>query len=162
MYKFFQLPTPIRKRMGHKTRELFLEHFQWNKSGKKWEDYFDSIEILPEELTWKSSPRIRRPEPKPEKLPPNIDHKSLARWLIQSVLREPEKLNSFMEARLTRDLMYQSSTAVTGGMYFNESSASFDGRNSRNPFNFDIAYDHMVMLCNRRNYWEQIRINTIK
>lgn len=162
MFKFFQLPTAIRKRMGHRTRELFLEHFQWHKSGKKWEDYFDSIEILPEELTWKSPPRIRNPEPKPEKLPPNIDHQSLARWLIQSVLCEPEKLNSFMEARLTRDLMYQSSTGVTGGMYFNESSASFDGKSSRNPFDLNLAYEHFVNLCNRRNMWERKRIEVIK
>ena len=162
MYKFFQLPQSVRKRKGFRTRELFLEHFQWDKSGKKWEDYFDSIDILPEELTWKSPPRIRFPEKKPDQIPPNVDFKTLAQWLIQKVLCEPEKLNSFMEARLIRDLMYQNSTGITGGMYFNESSASFDGKNSRNPFDINLAYEHFVNLCNRRNMWEKRRIEVIK
>ena len=162
MKEFLDLPHAIRKRMGFRTRELFLEHFQWDKSGKKWEDYFDSVNILSEEYTWKSQPRIRTPEAKPEKLPENISHKKLAQWLIAKVLCEPEKLNSFMESRLTRDLLYQSSTSVTGGMYFNESSASFDSRNTRNPFNLDMAYDHFVNLCNRRNFWEQKRMESIR
>jgi glycosyltransferase involved in cell wall biosynthesis len=159
--EFFDKPQEIRKMMGFNTRQKFLEHFQWDKSGKVWENYFDSQEILPIEQTWKSQPRIKQPKPKPN-LPENVKHEELAKWLIAEVLCEPERLNSFMEARLIRDLMYQSSTSVTGGMYFNESSAAFDQRTSRNPFNFDIAYDHMVNLCNKRNYWEHRRINTIK
>jgi glycosyltransferase involved in cell wall biosynthesis len=161
-YEFFQLPKSIRKKIGNRTRELFLEHFQWHKSGKKWEDYFDSVEIRPDEETWKSPPRIRMPEPKPQKIPEHMSAEDISTWLISKVLCEPEKLNTFMQARLIRDLMYQSSTASTGGMYFNESSASFDGRNTRNPFNFDIAYDHFLNLCNRRNAWEHRRIQRIK
>ena len=160
--EFLSLPQAIRKKMGHRTRELFLEHFQWDKSGKMWENYFDSVEIMPEELTWKSPLRIRQSEPKPEKIPENISYKQMARWLINSVLCEPDKINTFMEARLIRDLMYQSSTGVTGGMYFNESSASFDGRNTRNPFNFDMAYEHFANLCQRRNFWEHKRAESVK
>ena len=77
-------------------------------------------------------------------------------------LRDPSKLNSFFEARLTRDLTYKSATSSTGGMYFNESSAAFDGLNTRTPFDFDIAYDN---LCNQRtriNQWEEKRIETMK
>jgi len=162
MQEFLNLPQAIRKRHGFRTRELFIEHFQWDKSGKKWEDYFDSVQIIPEELTWKSKPRIRNPEPKPKKLPENITHQQIAQWLISKVLCEPDKLNTYLESRLIRDLLYQSSTNVTGGMYFNESSASFDTRNVRNVFNFDIAYDHFVSLCNRRNYWEHKRMESIK
>ena len=80
---------------------------------------------------------------------------------MTTVLCEPNKMNSFMEARLTRDLLYNSTTSTTGGMYFNESSAAFDGRNIRNPFNYDMAYEHMKQLCDRRNYWEDIRMKTM-
>jgi hypothetical protein len=52
--------------------------------------------------------------------------------------------------------------ATTGGMYFNESSAVFDGKQIRNPFDFDIAYDQMVYLCNRRNFWENKRLEMLK
>ena len=60
-----------------------------------------------------------------------------------------------------RDLIYHTTTGTTGGMYFNESSAAFDGKNTRSSFNFDMAYDHMVQLCNRRNMWEDKRQKAI-
>jgi glycosyltransferase involved in cell wall biosynthesis len=157
LIEFFEQPKNVRKRMGFNTREAFIEHFQWDKTGKMWEDYFDSVEIQPEEKTWKSAPRINYPKPKPKNIPDGISHEELSKWLITDVLCEPEKINSFMHTRLTRDLMYGCSTATTGGMYFNESSANFDGKNIRNPFSFDMAYDHMAALCQRRNSWEQKR-----
>jgi len=158
MQSFFEMPIEERLALGKRTRELFLEHYRWEKSGKAWEDYFDSVEIVPDHLGWSSAPRIRQPEPRPESLPNNINHNTLAKWLISNVLCEPEKLNSYLEARLTRDLMYKSHTSLTGGMYFNESSAAFDGKLNRNHFDFNMAYDHMASLCHRRNYWEQKRV----
>lgn len=155
-FEFFQKPKNIRKTIGFKTRQAFLEHFQWDKSGKKWEDYFDSVEIIPDEKSWLSPIKINNPSAKPQSLQ-NAKHDDLAKWLIKEVLCEPEKLNSFLHARLTRDLLYGCTTATTGGMYFNESSASFDGKNVRNPFNFDLAYEHFYSLCQRKNYWENRR-----
>ena len=67
-----------------------------------------------------------------------------------------------MSNRLTRDLLYKSATSTTGGMYFNESSAAFDGQQGKVPFDFDIAYNQMKGLCDRRNYWEKMRIETLK
>jgi hypothetical protein len=160
--EFFEQPVSIRRRLGFDTRQAFLKHYQWDKSGKAWENYFDSIEISETFDSWRQPPRIKDSQPKPDKLPDNVSHETLARWLITEVLCEPERVNSFMEARLIRDLMYQSSTSVTGGMYFNESSVAFDGKMARTPFNFDIAYNHMLSLCNRRNYWEQKRSELIK
>lgn len=160
--EFFKLSDEQRKNRGNQTREAFLHHYQWDKSGKAWEDYFDSVEILPDDLTWKSSPRIRNPAPKPESIPPNINHDQIARWLILNVLCEPEKVNSYMEARLIRDLTYRSTTNTTGGMYFNESSAAFDGKAARTPFDFDMAYQQMIYMCNKRNFWEQRRMETFK
>jgi glycosyltransferase involved in cell wall biosynthesis len=162
MKDFFSLSVEERLSWGEKTRANFEKFYQWNKSGKVWEDYFDSVEIEPYEKTWHSKPRIFNPAPKPENLPNNMEHDKLARWLITSVLCEPEKVNTFMEARLIRDLMYKTTTALTGGMYFNESSAAFDPRSARNPFDFDIAYQHMISLCNKRNYWEQKRAEKFK
>lgn len=157
MQQFFTLSKEERSELGNKTREAFQKHYQWNKSGKMWEDYFDSVEIQPYEKTWHSPPKIRKPAPKPENIPPNTEYDKLARWLITDVLCEPERINSYMEARLVRDLTYRTTTSVTGGMYFNESSAAFDGKLARNPFDFDTAYDQMVNLSNKRNLWEKKR-----
>jgi hypothetical protein len=161
MLEFFKMLPEDRKSMGVKTREAFEKFYTWQNSGKMWEDYFDSVEILPDELTWKSPPRIHQPAQKPSKIPENAEYDKLARWLITNVLCEPDKVNSFMEARLIRDLMYKATTATTGGMYFNESSAAFDGKMARTPFDFDIAYKQMLTLCNRRNFWEQRRFNAL-
>jgi len=78
------------------------------------------------------------------------------------VLGEPEKIGTFMESRMTRDLTYKQQTSSTGGMYFNESSAAFDGINSRQSFDFNVAYDQMRYMCERRNKWEEVRINKLK
>ena len=159
--EFFEKPRNIRRTMGFKTRQAFLEHFQWDKTGKMWSDYFDSIDIIPDEKGWLSPPIFNQPKPKPQSIE-NIKHDDLARWLIKEVLCEPDKINSFMQARLTRDLLYGCSTSTTGGMYFNESSASFDGKNIRNPFNFEMAYDHFASLCHRKNMWEKRRAEVFK
>jgi glycosyltransferase involved in cell wall biosynthesis len=155
--EFFDLPQEIRKQQGFKTRNNFLEHFQWDKSGRVWESYFDTVEVKPSSETWMSPIDIQRPDPMPEELPPNVRHSELAKWLITNVLKEPSKIDSFMEARLVRDLLYECSTATTGGMYYNEMSASFDGRNTRQQFGIKEAYNNMAALRNRKNYWEQKR-----
>ena len=149
--EFFDLPQEIKeeKQQGFKTRNNFLEHFQWDKSGRVWESYFDTVSKTISE-TWMSPVDIQRPDPMPEELPPNVRHSELARWLITNVLKEPSKIDSFMEARLVRDLLYECSTATTGGMYYNEMSTGFDGRNTRQQFGIKEAYNNMAALRNRK------------
>ena len=105
---------------------------------------------------------MHTPAEKPNDMPQNANHSDIAKWLILNVLGDPSRLDTFFEARLTRDLMYKSVTASTGGMYFNESSAAFDGLNVRSNFSFDDAYDNLLGQCNRRNSWEQKRIEVIQ
>jgi len=159
--EFFDKSPEERRAIGEKTRENFEKYYQWNLSGAKWEEYFDSVEVKPIEETWASPPKIHQPKPKPEQQP-QATFTDIAKWLIVEVLGDESKLNTFFEARLIRDLMYKSSTASTGGMYFNESSAAFSGTSSREEFNFDIAYNQMHNLCNRTNSWEQKRVETLK
>ena len=134
--QFFSQPEALRRKIGFNTRQKFLEHFQWDKSGKVWESYFDSVEIRPDSETWNSPSRIRQPQPKPpmEKLK-NLPYHQISNWLIQNVLCDPSKNNSFLEDRMTRDLMYGSATGSTAGIYCNESSVAFDGNPSRCEFN---------------------------
>lgn len=159
--KFFALSESERNQLGELTRKNFEEKYQWHLSGKMWEKYFDSVEITD---SWLSPPRFFTPDPKPnpEEIPQDATFDQLASWLITSVLGEPEKIGSWMHARLIRDLSYKSSTGTTGGMYFNESSAIFDGVNNRVPFDLDMAYQHMKALCDRRNTWEQARMERLR
>jgi len=162
MFKdFFALSAEERLKIAQKTKELCSKDFNIQKTGSQWEKVFDELPQRPFEQTWGSAPRIKQPAQKPD-ASKEIDFHKLARWLIVNVLCEPERLNGYMEARLARDLMYRTTTSNVGGMYFNESSAVFDGLNFRQDFNFDIAYNQMLQLCDRRNQWEQARINKIK
>ena len=160
--EFFDASDDERLAAGEKTRQNFEKYYQWDISGKKWEDYFDSVEIRPIEQTWASPPKIHTPVEKPNDMPQNANHSHIAKWLILNVLGDPSRLDTFFEARLTRDLMYRSATASTGGMYFNESSAAFDGLNVRSNFSFDDAYASLLSQCNRRNSWEQKRIEIMQ
>ena len=159
---FFSQSDEEIAKAGQRCRENFDKYYQWHLSGKKWEDYFDSIDVPNADQSWLAPIRQHQPEEKPKEMPPNISDSALARWLITNVLGDPSKADTWFESRLTRDLMYRSSTASTGGMYFNESSAAFDGMNHRVDFNFDIAYDQMVGMCQRRNHWEKLRCDTMK
>jgi len=159
--EFFNKSDQERAEEGKRTRKNFEKHFQWHFSGAKWENYFDSVDI-PSESPWLSPPDILEPAPKPENIPPNANHKDLARWLIVNVLRDQSKINTFFEARLTRDLTYRSATASTGGMYFNESSAAFQGLNTRHHFDFNNAYENLVLQRRRTNEWEHKRIETMR
>jgi glycosyltransferase involved in cell wall biosynthesis len=159
---FFSLSEADRSKKGAETRECFMKYYQWHLSGKKWENYFDSVEIAPVEQTWASPPMTIESAPKPDfsENTPNIA--MLARWLITDVLRRADLVNSFFESRLTRDLTYRNATGSTGGMYFNENSAAFDGQNTRNPFSPEIAYDHFKELNDRQIFWESRRIDSMK
>lgn len=159
---FFDLSPEQRADWGKSTRRNFEKHFQWDMSGGQWEKYFDSVEILPIEQTWGSAPRIRQPEPAPKDIPQNTSHQELARWLIAKVFCEPEKINTYLEARLTRDLMYRTATASTGGMYFNEMGAAFETNQMHQEFTFDNAYQQMRQMCDNRNAWEQMRMQAIQ
>jgi len=163
-YSFFEEKTQADRKMeGEWTRANFSNHYQWDKSGKRWEDIFDSFEIMPVEQTWASPPRLHQPKPKlDDKQIEGVDSGQLAKWLLIEALGDPSKVNTFFESRLTRDLTYKSSTGSTGGMYFNESSAAFDGANQRSSFDFNMAYQQMVAQCDRRNNWEQKRVQVMK
>jgi glycosyltransferase involved in cell wall biosynthesis len=161
--EFFKKPESIRRKIGFNTRQKFKEIFQWDKSGKVWESYFDSVEMRPHSETWDSPARFRKPHKKPSaKELQQIPFQQLSRWLIQNVLCDNTKVNSYLEDRMGRDLMYGSCTSSTGGIYENEASVAFEGNNTRREFNFEIAYNNMFQLCNKHNFWEQKRMEKLQ
>jgi glycosyltransferase involved in cell wall biosynthesis len=158
---FFELSDEERSSVGERTRQNFLTHYNWTNTGKRIEKVFDDLNIE-ENNSWLGPPIIKQPHPKPTEIPQETTFKELARWLIVNVLCEPDKLNTYFEARLIRDLTFGNKTSTVGGMYHNESSAIFDGKITRNYFDFNNAYDEMISICNNRNFWEQKRIENAK
>jgi len=162
LHFFEKMNEEDRLSMGKRTRENFERYYQWDLSGSVWEKYFDETDPVDFKNGWGSQPRIFEPAPKLDLSQNKYKHSDLSKWLIANVLKEQDKIGTFFESRLARDLMYQQTTSSTGGMYFNESSAAFDGQNHRQPFNFDLAYDQLKGICERRNHWERVRAQRIQ
>jgi len=156
--EFFELTDKERNILGKNSRLNFKKYYQWDKTAKKWEEYFDSIQIKPIEQTWKSPPRIHQPS---TQVPANLSASQYARWLIVNVLGEPEKLNTFFESRLIRDLNYGMFINGTGEMYLNEDSFKFV-KPTFEKFEKEEAYNMMNGLCLRRNKWELIRKEAVQ
>lgn len=156
--EFFDLSAEERDKLGKQSRKNFEKHYQWDATAKVWEDYFDSVELKPVEETWKSPPRLHNPE---TNIPSGLAPRQLAQWLIANVLGEPEKLNSYLEARITRDLSYGNYVEGTGDMYLNEDSYKFVKPNFM-PFGIEQAFNMMYSLCMRRNKWEQTRAEVVR
>lgn len=137
--KFLSLPEEIRNKIGFETKQNFLKHFQWDKSGQQWEKYFDSVEIKPITETWLSPPNIK---PIPEKK--EIDNiMEQVKFLIKEVLSDETKIGSMLEHRMIKDLSYGFATTAMEGIYMNDSSLVSDGNIQKHPFNYDVAYSIM-------------------
>lgn len=158
--EFFKIPKPMRKKKGFDTRANFLKHFQWDKSGEAWESYFDSVEIRDIKETWHSPLDIKQPQPMLDSTEGKT-YNEIAKWLIENVLCQPEKVHSYLFSRIMRDLLYGTRTLVMGGMYQNESCAAYENNASRAPFNLEIAYQEMVKMRQHINSWEQIRAKVL-
>lgn len=156
LLEFFALSKEEQRKQGLETRKAFEKSYQYDDTAKKWADYFDSVPL--QEGVWESTPpNIHQPS---EQVPQDLNNRDLAKWLIINVLGDPDKLNSYMEARLIRDLNYGVFIEGTGSLYFNEDSFAYN-RPSFKDFNLQEAYNQMANLCGLRNYWEQRRIGQI-
>lgn len=145
------LNQPLDK-LGELTYNSFLKHYQWEDTGKKWETAIDNLKSK----SWDMSPDIKKPKGKID--PKGLTPHQQARWLILNVLCDPSKLNTFFEAQLIKDLVYKTTTSMTGGIFFDEDAAIFDSQNKMYPFNFDIAYDKMLKMRSKINFWEKKRV----
>ena len=154
--EFFELSDEKQLSLGEKTRKRFVQHYQYDDTAKKWADHFDSVPI--KEGVWESPPRLHSPS---NSVPSDLNNRDLAKWLIVNVLGEPEQLDTYLEARLIRDLNYGVFIEGTSSLYFNEDSYAY-GRPAFREFNLQEAYNQLSEIRDRKNYWEQRRTGMIQ
>ncbi|MAF24386.1 hypothetical protein CL634_02190 [bacterium] len=157
MKEFFNLSKEEIRLNGKMTRQNFLKYYQWDETAKKWEDYFDGVDIRNEIETWGSPLNVHEPS---TSFPPNLSDREYAQWLIKNVLGDESRLNTYMEARLIRDLSYGIYVEGVGDLYFNEDSHRMIQPDFQ-KFDREIAYNIMLELCENRNRWEKIRYENI-
>jgi len=158
--EFFNKDSVEISRIKKETLNNFNKYYSIEISAGNLMKHFDSLELKDERATWLSRPKMFTPQqydPQLEKVVPS----QLTKWLIINVLGQPEKLNTFFESRLVRDLTYGYKNGTVGGLYLNESSAAFDGRRQMIPFGPKEAYQDMLNIRNKINYWENQRFEKL-
>jgi glycosyltransferase involved in cell wall biosynthesis len=155
---FNKLTEEQRQTLRVETRKKYLENYSWDTTAKKWESYFDKVDIELYERRWHNPPLYTNI---PTDFPKGLSNPQFAKWLITNVLGEPRYLNSYMESRLIRDLNYEVTNMGIAGMYFNDQSALFSKPNWTS-FNQETAFKHFRELGNRKNFWENKRWEKVK
>jgi glycosyltransferase involved in cell wall biosynthesis len=155
LLQFFQLSDTERARMGAETSMAYSHHYSWDRTAKRWEEYFDTIDIDHYERLWRQPPRIIE---MPDSIPNGLNNVQFARWIIMTFLKDPRFINSYLEARLIRDLNYGVTAPGLAGMYFNDDSASpMFHKPHWQTFDRNVAVGHFAELAKRHNMWEQRR-----
>jgi glycosyltransferase involved in cell wall biosynthesis len=142
---------------SRKTLDGYHRNYSWDKTANKWLNAILKVPIDRYDALWMTPPKIHIP-PQPNYEMSNSD---FAKWLIVHVLGEPHRLNSLMHLRLEKDLNTNLTDNVMGGLYFNEMSELF-ARSQKEVFTKQIAYEKFVQLRNRKNHWEQLRVQSIR
>lgn len=159
---FFNKPASMRKRIGFESRQKFLENFQWDKSGKMWEDYFDSVEILPIEQTWRSPLDIKEPEELSNHVL-NQSYRGIVEWLFNHVLCDATKQASYEYSNMLSNLMYGFTTSPIIGSYFNESDSivSMSKKIEQTEYTAEHAYQELRQKRRNINSWERKRAEVL-
>ena len=143
MLEVYRTPKEMMNLRRIQTRELFEKYYSsWKRTGQKWEEVIDSIG----HGNWDATEDIKEPNVDiPEGLESGFD---ISTWIIENTLCDPDKLYSFMHARLTRDLSLGFVRKTIGGEYDHELS-------SMQMFNNKLSVKELItVFANKR-----IRIN---
>jgi glycosyltransferase involved in cell wall biosynthesis len=160
MINFFNKDEAAIAKLKHNTLKAYHKNYSWDATAKKWESYFDNVDIEEYERRWQSQPRYIEI---PTEIPQGLNNKEFARWVIITFLQDPRFINSYMEARLIRDLNYGVTAPGLSNMYFNDDSASpMFHRPNWQEFNRDVAVGHFAELAKRHNRWEQRRWQSLQ
>jgi glycosyltransferase involved in cell wall biosynthesis len=160
MLHFFSEYNKINNKLefAQNNAKIYHEMYSEEKTVNTLMKCFDDIPIHDERKTWLSKPKTFESQP-PFKELKNLPPKDLARWLIINVLGDINKINTFFESRLIRDLSYGYRTNTVNSMYINESSAAFDGKKQISKFTIEEAYTELKKINDKRNYWERLRVS---
>lgn len=157
---FSQLPKTIQNRMGYMARKGVLEHYTYEKTAKIWADHFLSVKLKDHKNTWFSKSRLFQPN---TNIPNNLSNEEFIRWCVAHVLNKPEKMNSYLANRLTRDLNWGTTTDGLSGLVWNDSSAiGIEAISRRNKFTQKDALEKLLQTAEHFLMWEKYRLNEIK
>lgn len=150
MDEFLSLSIEERKQAGNMSRLLYGIR-PWSDVARAW---YMAIKSCKPERDWLDKNRYYNPPP--SRLPQGMNNSHFARFLITNVLQEPDKIGSYMEARLIRDLNNGYAYRGFSGKYYHE---NYDRSNNITEFNRDLALTHFLSLLEEKVNWENRRLS---
>jgi glycosyltransferase involved in cell wall biosynthesis len=100
--RFVNMTKEQRSIYSKNSRKAAEKYFDWDKTGDKLIQHFDSLVLENRQGRWDSPPELYRV---PNKIPGSINTtKGFVNWLYMEVIREPHRINSVEALNLTKDL----------------------------------------------------------
>lgn len=129
-----------------------------DKSGKVWENYFDSVQERPIEETWRSKPDIVDPAPLLNNMPQQT-YSGIVDWLFDRVLCKPQEKNSYLYDSILDNLMYGFRTNPIIGSFLNENDSVISSAKKleQEPYTLERAYGELREMRMKINAWEKKR-----
>jgi hypothetical protein len=149
--EFYTLSPEEIARKRVRSRELFEKHFNIRDVINKWNSAISAMEKP--KLPWDSEPRIFNPS---TDVPSGLNTVEFVKWCIKHVLCQQEKIGSYLESRMIRDINYGFSFTGNPEVYFNEDSNGFQ-KPVFSEFNREKCMQFMLYMRHKHNKNEQIR-----
>ncbi len=149
--KFFAKPEMIRNTYGLKARNMFQKNYKWEDSAQKWSELINKVGLG----NWRVEPNIHVPaELNGED--GKLSNSQYARWLIVNVAGRPDKVASYMEMQLVRDLNYGMSTGIFSPVTHQDEASLFND-NKTEPFSRQQAYEQFRNMGEGKRILETVR-----
>lgn len=142
-YKYLTKPDAERKEHRVKIRKATAVEYNWDKTAKIWERYFDSVVLTGLQGKWDAP--LRKHEP----LLKSVEHytnSEFIEWLIGEVLNKPEKLHMYSIMSMLRDLNH---------------GVTVNGKRLQQLKREDL-FDHVIKQIKQFNECEQARCGLVE
>ena len=158
MSKFLKMPATMRIKSGMDSYIRAKKLYSWDKTASSWEKYLDKIEVPDQEKTWLSEPVINEV---PTEIPKNLNNEQFVSWLMDNVIGESKRKNSYMSFRLLRDLNCGQRADLGAGLHYDENS-QLSAQTGQSVFTQESAADMIFAIVNAKNEWELQRKDMIE
>lgn len=151
---FFKLSTPLQRQLGFKMKNNYEKHFGYDKISQKFINFLMSLNVQELEDKWHRPLNVFHP---PRSLPQQeLNNNDFALWLIANVLGQPDKIGTYLNSRLLKDLNYGYTDGSMYGTYMNDNSFSFVESKPK-PIDRQQLFEHFCSLRHAINYYEELR-----
>lgn len=147
--RFMKLPEQIRNHIGYKTREQFKKHYLWDNTASVWLNEINKFDHSISEASWNSP---QKPIYYDSNIPDGLTNRQYVEYLIENILQQPEKIGSYFESRLLRQLNYGAINAHLTPSMMDENSIF--SRVTPTEFTREDCFKYVASIVNKYNYWE--------